>query len=106
MTLVFSARDRSTEVHSAPLDADQLAARIDAAGMSGVATVLLQAFRPLAWMGGQVAWMLQPFMDGTGADRRSSLSMSGLASLLESERGVDDLLASLGRQKPSAEREP
>ena len=89
------------EVQSPTLDPDTVAARIEAAGMRGPAAVLLHAFKPLAWMGGQLAWILQPFLEGMGSNRHSPLSISRLASLLESERGVDELLDRLTSSEKS-----
>jgi hypothetical protein len=90
--LASLSHNASNEAKEANLDPDKIADRIEAAGMSGLAIVLLHAFKPLAWMGGQFAWMLQPFTDGPAPEKRSHLSMAGLANLLESERALDDLL--------------
>jgi hypothetical protein len=66
--------------------------------MAGPAGLLLHVFKPLAWTGGQMLWVLQPVLDalGTGRGGRAShLSVPGLAGLLERETGVDDLIEQL-----------
>ena len=78
-----------------PLTADDVAHRINQAGMGDVATLLLHTFKPLAWVGGQVAWILQPFVDGLGRQNHSPLSVSGLAQILEREGGVDEIIERL-----------
>jgi hypothetical protein len=77
---------------------DVVTKRIEQAGMTGPVAVLLHTLKPLAWVGGQLAWMLQPFVDGLSISKRSPLSISGLANLLESEDGVDRLLEKLHEQ--------
>jgi hypothetical protein len=73
---------------------DALAGAIRGAGMAGVASVLLHTTRPLAWVGGQMLWVLQPFADIFGG-RRAPLSVSAIARMLEREGSVDDLLERL-----------
>ena len=70
---------------------EALAGVIERAGMAGVASVMLHATRPLAWVGGQVLWVLQPFADAFGG-RRAPSSVSALAAALEREGSVDDLI--------------
>jgi len=66
--------------------------------MSSVASFALNMLKPLHWMGGQALWILQPFLGSSGAaTRRSALSVSGVASLLEREGGLDELAAHLDR---------
>jgi hypothetical protein len=106
MVLASLRHNASQEARETPLDPDKVADQIEAAGMRGLAVVLLHAFKPLAWMGGQMAWVLQPFLEGPGPNKRSPLSISGLANLLESEQGVDNLLDRLTRNpKPEAENQ-
>ena len=71
-----------------------LAGAIERAGMAGVASVLLRATRPLAWMGGQMLWVLQPFTEAFGGGR-APLSVSAIAHMLEHEGSVDDLIDQL-----------
>jgi hypothetical protein len=69
--------------------------------MADVAAVLLHMLKPLGWLGGQALWMLQPFVapaarrGSTGTSAAGALSVSGLASLLETEGGMDLLLSEL-----------
>src|SRR5689334_9051799 len=81
---------------------DALAGLIRRSGMAGVASVLLDAGRPLVWVGGQLLWALQPFAGALGGNR-SPLSVSGIARLLEGEGFPDDLLERLSR--PVADRD-
>ena len=71
-----------------------LAGAIERAGMAGVASLLLRATRPLAWMGGQMLWVLQPFAEAFGGGR-AHLSVSAIAQALEHEGSVDDLIERL-----------
>lgn len=84
----------STQAGSSP-SPDVIADHIQRAGMGDLAAVLLQTFKPLAWVGGQMVWMLQPFVEGLGIGGRTSVSVTELAKLLESENGVDDIIARL-----------
>ncbi len=77
------------ESHSSP---DVIADYIRSSGMADLVAVLLQTFKPLAWVGGQMLWMLQPFIEGPGLGRHSPLSTAGLARLLEREHGVDEIV--------------
>lgn len=64
--------------------------------MAVPATLALQVGKPLLWIGGQMLWMLQPFVEGLGVgSRKSPLSVQGLAHLLESDSGVDSLVERL-----------
>jgi hypothetical protein len=83
----------------------QVADRVQRAGMGGPVAIFLHTFKPLAWVGGQLAWVLQPFADALNPGERTSdsaISLSGVARLLENEKGVEELLEKLrtpgGRQ--------
>lgn len=77
-------------------DVEALATAIEAAGMKVPASLALQVGRPLSWIGGQMLWMLQPFVEGLGiGSRRSPFSVPGLAHLLERDGGVDSLVERL-----------
>lgn len=78
---------------------DAIAGAIERAGMSGVASLLLQAFKPLSWVGGQVMWALEPLASGV-VGRRAGV-LTGLAGLLEQDSGVEALIA---RLDPTAEK--
>lgn len=78
---------------------DTIAGAIERADMSGVASLLLQAFKPLSWVGGQVLWAVQPLAGGLVGRRAGALT--GLAGLLEREGAVDALIA---RLDPTAEK--
>ena len=100
----LSAFRESPSPSPAPPEApgiEALAGAIERAGMAGVASVLLHATRPLAWVGGQMLWALQPFAESFGG-RRAPLSVSAIAHLLEREGSVDDLLERLN--SPAKER--
>lgn len=100
----------STEVESptspqAPQEApdiDALAESIKRSGMAGVASILLHATRPLAWLGGQMLWAVQPFA-GIFGGRQAPHSLGGIATMLEREDFPDDLAERLDR--PAADRD-
>src|SRR5690349_13252925 len=71
-------------------DIDAIAESINKSGMSGVASILLHAAKPLSWLGGQMLWALQPFA-GVFGNKRGHLSVGGVALLLEQEGFADDL---------------
>jgi hypothetical protein len=83
-----------------------VAAVIDRYGMSAPAAIGLQIARPLAWVTGQMLWVLQPFLNiapasvqgrgaGTSMTGRSVMSTAGLASFLEGDENFDLLLERL-----------
>ncbi len=76
------------------------------AGLSAPAAIALSAFRPLAWLGGQLLWVLQPFLvgmhgewrrghTGTGTSTANAPSLFTLAELLEDEKNIDRLVEHL-----------
>jgi len=77
--------------------AAELAEKIQRTGMAGPALVLLHALKPLAWTGGQMLWMLEPFTGSGRGAARSPLSIPGLARFLEREGSVDELIQRLGQ---------
>jgi hypothetical protein len=92
------AEDSTPPTNRTPGEAQQgsieaLAAAIERVGMSGVAPVLLRAFKPAAWAGGQLLWMLQPFFGG--ARTGSTTGVAGLASFLEHEENIEALIERL-----------
>ena len=89
-------------------DIEGLVETIDKMGLRGPVAFALHVARPLAWIGGQLLWALDPFVgSGSGASfagsgatsggARRSLYLQSLATLLEREGGVDELLARLDR---------
>jgi hypothetical protein len=78
-----------------PTTADELAAALHSAHMAAPASLLLGTLKPLAWVGSQFLWMLQPFVGSTGARTQSNLSIPGIARFFEKEGSVDDLLERL-----------
>src|SRR5438874_13693989 len=84
----------STQTESDP-SPELVAEHIKRAGMGDLAAVLLHTFKPVAWVGGQMLWMLQPFVEGLGIGKGTPVSTIGLAKLLESENGVDELVERL-----------
>jgi hypothetical protein len=74
-------------------------------GMAGVVSVLLDAGKPLAWLGGQVLWALQPFA-GALEGRHTPLLVGGIARLLEREGFSDDLRERLNGPVPDRDAAP
>jgi hypothetical protein len=77
-------------------DALALAHMIHRAGLGSPAVFMLDALKPLHWLGGQAVWLVQPFIaalgPGFGRDVRiGGLSSGALARLLERDGGLDDL---------------
>jgi hypothetical protein len=83
------------------VEAALLAERIRQVGMAGPAFVLLHAFKPLAWMGGQMLWALEPFLGGPRSAGQGAMSPGGLARFLEREGSVAEVIALL--ESPSGE---
>jgi hypothetical protein len=92
-----------------------LARAIHGAGMSGVASFALHVLKPLHWMGGQALWVFQPFIEaigvGGGGRRDRSfgvrgLTTGGIAHLLESEGGLNDLAAHLEKFQSERDYDP
>jgi len=77
------------------VEAALLADKIRQLGMAGPAIVFLHAFKPLAWLGGQLLWALEPFVGGPPSARQSALSPGGLARFLEREGSVEEVVALL-----------
>lgn len=90
---------------SAQSEVDAVAGAIERAGMSVPASLALEVGKPLSWLGGQALWVFQPFADafGIGA-RKGSLSVEGVARLLEREGGTDALLERLDAGVEGLER--
>ena len=98
---LFTRRD--TTLRAAPSqsptegdETDALAAAITTAGMAGPASVALRIMKPLSWIGGQLLWVMEPLL-GTLSSRqtRNPLSLPGLATLLERDDSVDNLISRL-----------
>jgi hypothetical protein len=52
--------------------------------------------KPVSWIGGQLLWVLEPLLGTLGMRRtHNPLSLPGLATLLEREDAVDDLISRL-----------
>ena len=75
---------------------DRIAERIHNLGLSGLASILLEGIRPLAFVGGQVMWVAQPAL-GLLADRDR---VAQVARLLERPDALDELRARLERNEP------
>jgi hypothetical protein len=85
-------------------DAYVIAQAINRAGMGGVASIVLEIARPLHWIGGQLAWVLEPLLGAFGPfSRRGSMPIEGIARLLERPDGAAELAGQLeemsGKQK-------
>ncbi len=70
---------------------DQIAERIHRWGMSGLASIFLDAFRPLAFMGGQALWVAQPTLNLL----MDNDQVADLAQLLEQPEALTMLRARL-----------
>src|SRR3954453_10498499 len=84
--------------------AEALAEMIRRSRMEGPAALLLGTFKPLAWVGGQFLWALQPFVGGTRRSSHDGLTLAGVARFLEQEGSVDDLLNRLHNKQPGQGR--
>ena len=86
----------SSDVSLDPEQTSAIATAIDAAGMAAPASVALRIMKPVSWIGGQLLWVLQPLLGTLGMRRaQNPISLPGIASLLEREDAVDDLIARL-----------
>lgn len=74
---------------------DRLAARVRSLGLGDAASTLLEACAPLAWIGAQLGYMVEPLL-GARAGRES-----GLLDLLESPQRMAAFMDSLHREPPS-----
>ncbi|HYO48624.1 MAG TPA: hypothetical protein VEW94_02135 [Chloroflexia bacterium] len=84
--------------------AEAIARTIGKAGMSTPASLALQVFKPLAWVSGQMLWVLQPFAGALGIrSRRDTFSVANLASFLERDGNVDALIRQLDDDNRRAE---
>jgi hypothetical protein len=64
--------------------------------MSVPVALALEVGKPLAWLGGQVLWVLQPFADAVGVGaRKGPLSIQGVARMLEREGSMEALVERL-----------
>jgi hypothetical protein len=78
------------EIRQAEL-AGQLARRIQSRGLGGLATLILDALEPFAFIGGQLLWILQPTL-GLVVDRDR---IAEVAMLLEQPEAYDRLRTEL-----------
>ena len=77
-------------------DAYVIAKAIDRAGMGGVASIALEIGRPLHWIGGQMAWVLEPILGAFGPfSRKGSMPIESIARLLERPDGATELAGQL-----------
>jgi hypothetical protein len=64
--------------------------------MGGVASIVLESARPLHWIGGQVAWVLEPILGAFRPfSRGGSMPIEGIARLLERPDGTTELAGHL-----------
>ena len=93
--------------HPQPDSIESLATTINRVGMAGPASIALHIGRPLAWIGGQLLWAIEPFL-GSVARSRNSLSLHSIATLLEREEDVNRLIGRLdaGRQSHQEQHGP
>jgi hypothetical protein len=81
-------------------EAKAFAEAIKRAGMAGPAAIALRITGPLAWIGGQMLWAVQPLLQGLGIGSRSGKRIdadpvSRLARFLEGEGNVAELVTQL-----------
>jgi hypothetical protein len=91
-------RSKNQEAEASDLDqcAASVADAIERAGMAAPAMIALQIARPLTWVAGQMAWVLQPFIGSMRIGSRDGLlSVAGIATFLETEGSLDILLDEL-----------
>ena len=74
---------------------DRLAARVRSLGLGGGASVLLEALAPLAWVGAQLGYLLEPLASVPGAHR------AGLVGLLEDPQRYTAFIESLHEEPPA-----
>ena len=74
---------------------DRLAARVRSLGLGGGASVLLEALAPLAWVGAQLGYLLEPLVGVPGAQR------AGLVGLLEDPQRYTAFIESLHEEPPA-----
>ena len=74
---------------------DRLAARVRSLGLAGGASLLMEAFAPLAWVGAQLRYLLEPLVGGLGAPE------AGLAGLLEDPQRYAAFVESLHEEPPA-----
>jgi hypothetical protein len=70
---------------------NDLAHRIERAGMTAPAILFLETYQPLAFLGAQLLWFAQPFLT-LGLNEND---VRDLTLLLEERAGVADLIARL-----------
>jgi len=73
---------------------DRLAARVRSLGLGNLASTLLEAVAPLAWIGAQLGYMVGPLFGG-----RTSRG-SELLDLLESPQRMTGFIDSLHQEPP------
>lgn len=87
-----------------PGDAYVIAKAIDRAGMGGVASIALEIGRPLHWIGGQIAWVLEPILGAFGPfSRKGSMPIESIARLLERPDGATELAGQLEEMRNKQE---
>lgn len=94
---------RRNDVTQGMGDAMAFAEVIKRAGMAGPASIALRIGGPLAWIGGQMLWALQPLLEGLMVGAGSNCKSQGamvprLARFLEGEGNVAALVAQLESQ--------
>lgn len=70
---------------------NDLAQRIERAGMSAAAILFLETYKPLAFLGAQVLWFAQPFLT-LGLNEND---VRDLAQIIEERDGIEDLITRL-----------
>lgn len=79
---------------------NDLAQRIERAGMAAPAILFLETFKPLAFLGAQALWFAQPFLS-LGLNETD---VRDFASLIEEPAGIEDLIARLETRPPDRAR--
>ena len=81
----------SLEAHRREELIDQLALRTMRLGLATPAILLLETCKPLAFLGGQMMWAAQPFLNLWWKEK----DLTELAQLLEDGEGVESLIERL-----------
>lgn len=74
---------------------DRLAARVRSLGLGTPASVLLEALAPLAWVGAQLGYLIEPLLGAAGAPH------AGLPGLLEDPQRYAAFVEGLREEPPA-----
>ncbi len=81
---------------------DRFVRRIDGLGLTAPAILFLEMHKPLAFMGAQLLWAAQPFLN-LGF---SNADLSDFTAIIEERAGVEELIRRLESSKPEPPASP